>query len=69
MSSVASDLLVKRHLEQLAEEANGVKRSSFLTLFLSCIEHFALHRISSLFSSEFIFFFGGVKAHGAPTGK
>jgi hypothetical protein len=46
-----------------------VKGSSFLTLFLSCIEHFALHRISSLFSSEFIFFFGGVKAHGAPTGK
>jgi hypothetical protein len=69
VSSVASDLLVKRQLEELAEEVNGVKRSSFLTIFLSCIEHFALHMISSLFSSEFIFFFGGVKAHGAPTGK
>jgi hypothetical protein len=33
MSSVASDLLVKRQLEQLAKEVNGVKRSSFLTLF------------------------------------
>jgi hypothetical protein len=69
MSSVASDLLVKRQLEELAEEVNGVKGSSFLTLFLSCVEHFALHKISSLFSCEFIFFFGGVKAHGAPTMK
>jgi hypothetical protein len=55
VSSVASDLLVKRQLEELAKEVNGVKkRSSFFTLF-SCIGHFALHRISSLFSSEFIF--------------
>jgi hypothetical protein len=53
VSSVGGDLLVKRQLEELAEEVNGVKRSSFFTLFLPCIEVFALHRISSLFSSEF----------------
>jgi hypothetical protein len=45
MSSVASDLLVKRQLEELTEEVNGVKMSSFLTFFLACVEHFALHRI------------------------